>query len=307
VNWVPDTYDEFSLLCENAEDFGLPFEPAPVVRRESLALSDGRRISAIVWGSGDPELVLLHGGGQNAHTWDTVALALGRPVVAIDLPGHGHSDAGQVGSLDVATNALDVAEALTRLCPRARGVVGMSLGGMTTLALAHHAPELVPAAVLVDVTPGVTREKSGAIAVDVGDERTTFLSFDELLERAVRQFPQRSVRALRRGLLHNAMQHEDGTWELRHARHAMVYPGSPATFEPTTPMYGQLWEVVSTMPGRLMLVRGMRPQSVVDDDDEAEFRRRCPSGRVEHLDTAGHNVQSEDPIALAGLIDSFVP
>ena len=28
---------------------------------------------------------------MNAHTWDTVALALDRPLVAFDLPGHGHS------------------------------------------------------------------------------------------------------------------------------------------------------------------------------------------------------------------------
>ena len=34
---------------------------------------------------------LIHGGAQNAHTWDTVALALDRPLVALDLPGHGHS------------------------------------------------------------------------------------------------------------------------------------------------------------------------------------------------------------------------
>ena len=34
----------------------------------------------------------MHGGAQNAHTWDTVALALDRPLVAVDLPGHGHSD-----------------------------------------------------------------------------------------------------------------------------------------------------------------------------------------------------------------------
>ena len=39
-----------------------------------------------------PNSVLLHGGGQNAHTWDTVALALDRPLLAVDLPGHGHSD-----------------------------------------------------------------------------------------------------------------------------------------------------------------------------------------------------------------------
>ncbi len=49
--------------------------------------------------------MLLHGGAQNAHTWDTVALALGRPLVAIDLPGHGHSDAPAEGSLDLRSNA----------------------------------------------------------------------------------------------------------------------------------------------------------------------------------------------------------
>ena len=51
----------------------------------------GTNLSALVWGDADPELVLIHGGAQNAHTWDTVALALGRPALAIDLPGHGHS------------------------------------------------------------------------------------------------------------------------------------------------------------------------------------------------------------------------
>ncbi len=36
-------------------------------------------------------MVFLHGGGQNAHTWDTVILGLGVPALAIDLPGHGRS------------------------------------------------------------------------------------------------------------------------------------------------------------------------------------------------------------------------
>ena len=52
--------------------------------------------------------VLLHGGSQNAHTWDTVAMALDRPLVAIDLPGHGHSDGPgdrPEGQLDAHGNA----------------------------------------------------------------------------------------------------------------------------------------------------------------------------------------------------------
>ena len=86
-------YDEFGLFHENADEWGLPFAAPPTVRREEIEFAPGRVLSALVWGDGPPELVLLHGGAQNAHTWDTVALALDRPLVAIDLPGHGHSDA----------------------------------------------------------------------------------------------------------------------------------------------------------------------------------------------------------------------
>ena len=87
----PAAYDEFGLFAENAEEIGIEFVK-PTVKRVSTEVEKGRNISALVWGDSPPELVFLHGGAQNAHTWDTVALALGRPLLAIDLPGHGHSD-----------------------------------------------------------------------------------------------------------------------------------------------------------------------------------------------------------------------
>ena len=142
-------YDEFSMFHENAEEFGLPYDGPPAVRRASADLGDGRSLSALVWGEREPELVLLHGGAQNAHTWDTVAMALGRPLVALDLPGHGHSDGGKNGYLDVASNADDVAIAIEALAPNSRAVVGMSLGGATTLALSADEVELELCQVLV--------------------------------------------------------------------------------------------------------------------------------------------------------------
>src|SRR5215210_7119711 len=60
-------YDEFGLFAENAAEFGLPYDGPPTVRRESVEVAPGRRLSALVWGSAAPELVLLHGGAQNAH------------------------------------------------------------------------------------------------------------------------------------------------------------------------------------------------------------------------------------------------
>src|SRR3954452_23049938 len=87
-----DAYDEFGLSRDNADEVGLPWNGPPVVRRESVELTGGQQVSTLLWGTGSPELVLLHGGAQNAHTWDTVALALDRALLAVDLPGHGRSD-----------------------------------------------------------------------------------------------------------------------------------------------------------------------------------------------------------------------
>jgi pimeloyl-ACP methyl ester carboxylesterase len=57
---------EFALLNENAEQTGVT-GPSPTVER-----IDRGPISALKFGDGPPRVVFLHGGGQNAHTWDTV-------------------------------------------------------------------------------------------------------------------------------------------------------------------------------------------------------------------------------------------
>jgi pimeloyl-ACP methyl ester carboxylesterase len=56
-----------------------------------------------------------------------------------------------------------------------------------------------------------------------------------------------------------------------------------------------------------MLVRGMLPQSVVSDADEAELVRRRPDARIEHVEGAGHSVQGDKPVELAALIADFAP
>ncbi len=298
---APYSYDEFSMFHENAEEFGIPYAGPPTVERRSVAMDDGRQLSSLIWGTTPPELVLLHGGAQNAHTWDTVALALGRPLLAIDLPGHGHSDGGRHGARNLADNADDVATVITALAPEARAVVGMSMGGMTTIALADRHPELVRRVVLVDVTPTVNAESAQLITNFVrGPE--SFPDFDAILARTVEHNPTRSIASLRRGILHNALQRDDGSWVWRHARHRAEEPPEDGA----TPAFGDLWEAVSRIGVPVMLVRGMRPQSVVDDSGEAELRRRQPTARIEHVQEAGHSIQGDAPVELAGLIDDFV-
>jgi pimeloyl-ACP methyl ester carboxylesterase len=310
-------YDEFGLFHENAAEYGLPFEGPPTVRRERVAIDSDRELSALVWGTGEPELVLLHGGSQNAHTWDTVAMALGRPLVAIDLPGHGHSDGPgprPERQLSAEGNAEDIAVAIAAMAPNALAVVGMSLGGITTIALTGVAPDLVRKAVLVDVTPGVSPAKAKQIT-DFVNGPTSFASFDELLERTIQYNPTRSASSLRRGILHNAVQRDDGTWVWRWARWREGIGGglpseearTAATATPSqAPIFGNLWDLVSNIRVPLLLARGMLSQSVVGDEDEAELLRRLPEAKVVHFEQAGHSIQGDMPVELAQTIDEFV-
>ena len=299
---MPDLipYDEFGLFHENAAEYGLPYDGPPDVRRVEVEVSPGRRVSSLQWGAetGSPELVFVHGGAQNAHTWDTVALALGRPLLAIDLPGHGHSDGGPDGPVSAGTNGRDLAAVVRKLAPDARGVVGMSLGGISSIALAAESPELVRALALVDITPGVTVEKAAPVTNFVNGP-PSFASFDELLARTIEHNPGRSESSLRRGILHNAVQREDGSWVWRYARFRAEKPS-----EAVHPEFGDWWEAVSGLTVPVLLVRGLA-WSVVGDEDVAELLRRQPEARVVGVEGAGHSIQGDRPLELAALLSDF--
>ncbi len=298
-----DTYDEFSFFEENATEAGLPWDGPPTVRRQAVDVGAGRRVSALVWGSEPARVVFIHGGGQNAHTWDTVALALQQPLVAVDLPGHGHSDwPGDSRALDPGAMADDVATAVTRLAPDVAMVVGMSLGGMTAIALATRHPELVRRLALVDITPGVNHDKSSDIAAFLAGPES-FATFDEILQRTIQFNPTRSESSLRRGVLHNAVQREDGSWTWRHQ---LGRPSDSTGLHVDSVNFDSLWDDLEHIGVPVMLVRG-KLSPVVDDADEAEFRRRRPADRVVTVDGAGHSIQGDQPVELAGILADFLP
>jgi pimeloyl-ACP methyl ester carboxylesterase len=56
----------------------------------------------------------------------------------------------------------------------------------------------------------------------------------------------------------------------------------------------------------VLLARGMRPDSVLDDEDERELRRRLPAAQVIHVTEAGHSLQGDTPVELAAIIEDFV-
>jgi pimeloyl-ACP methyl ester carboxylesterase len=287
-------YDEFSFFHENMNEWKID-TAVPNVRRFFVSVDGLRQLSGLRWGDGEPEMVLLHGGAQNAHTYDTVALALSHhSLIALDLPGHGHSDPSIYPASAIASHALDVASALEQLVTPPKPLVGMSLGGLTALLVAHDRTDLVSALVLIDITPGVNADKARHIT-DFVNGPTSFDDFDTLLERTKQHNPTRSESSLRRGILHNAVQRPDGSWAWRHQQHGRS--------ELEAPDAGDLWAKLAELEMPVTLIRAMGPGSVVDDDNEAEFVRRLPNATIVHVTDSGHSVQGDQPLVLAALLE----
>jgi pimeloyl-ACP methyl ester carboxylesterase len=304
-----DDYDEFALLHENASEWGLPTNAEVVVSRESADVGPGQPLSYLSWGSAEPELVLLHGGGQNAHTWDTVALALGRPLVAIDLPGHGRSYRRDDRDYGPWRNVEALAQVLPTIAPSAAAVVGMSLGGATTIRLAAERPDLCRKAVIVDVTPQIndpsrelTTMERGSVSLIGGPP--TYESFDEMAEAAIALSPHRAASGVRRGVRHNASRLANGRWTWRYD---LFGPRQPAAGEDgaTWADFTPLWDDVARINVPTMFLRGgLSP--FVRDEDVAGMRDRLPALRVETVEGAGHAIQSDQPLELVRLVEDFV-
>jgi pimeloyl-ACP methyl ester carboxylesterase len=297
---VTEVYDEFGMFEDNATEVGLPWDGPPAVERVAVAVDGTREVSALRWGTGSPEIVLIHGGAQNAHTWDTVCLALDRPVLCVDLPGHGHSDWRDDHSYWPAHLADDVAAVVRELAPDAGLVVGMSLGGITAICLAAQHPDLVRKLAIVDVTPGVDHAKAEPIVAFVSGPET-FAGFDEILDRTVQFNPTRSVSSLRRGILHNAKENPDGTWTWRwDPMREWNFP------EGEVPDFGSLWDKVDEIACPILFLRGGAPGSVVGDEDQEELLRRQPATQAVTVEGAGHSLQGDQPIETARLLGEFL-
>ena len=280
---------EFALLPENAEQAGVT-GPLPAVHRVDLG-----GISALQWGEQAPRVVFLHGGGQNAHTWDTVIVGLGLPALAVDLPGHGHSTWREDGNYSPQNNAAALAPVLTELAPDADLLVGMSLGGLTAIGVGAVAPDLIRELVLVDVTPSalrrhteMTKEQLGTVALVAGDRE--FPSFAAMLELTTAAAPHRDPKSLRRGVFHNSRRLDSGAWTWRY--------DTIREF----PDFDSLWDDVAGLAAPITLVRG-GTSGFVTDDDAAELGRRATQFRGVHIvDNSGHSVQSDQPRVLIDLL-----
>ena len=291
--------DEFQYLEEDAERMGVS-PPLPRVERREVDGVGGDRLGALVWGDSAPRLAFVHGAGLHAHAWDSVILGVGRPAVAIDLPGHGESRWRDAFDYTPESMADSVAAGIRATAESPVTLVGHSLGGLTSIVIAARNPDLVGALVVIDSVPrdlGASTRRAPVRDFLVGPE--SYPSRAAIVERAVANGFGRDIERLTRGVTINTRVREDGRVVFKHH---LANPPEGMSFFSGRDLSG-LWQYAESLRMPVLLVHATHGS--LEASDVEAFRRHVPQTDSVEFDT-GHNVHRDDPRGLADAIGAFI-
>ena len=237
-------------------------------------------------------VILLHGGGANAHWWDHLAgrMASRRQVYALDFRGHGDSDHPEkrfVGAFNTDLEAM-----LSWLGREDAILIGHSLGAAVAL---DHASRFTATRgiVLVDLARGGT-PRGGRRARLALSLRRTYRTRDEAIER-FRFLPESSHpdEKIRVYIAERSVQLEpDGRFGYKFDAGWFSLPTRPRP---------DLERVLCPS----LLVRGGE-STLLSREAATDFVSKLASGRLIEIPGAGHHVLIDQPDRLLVALEDFI-
>ncbi|MGE6528820.1 alpha/beta fold hydrolase [Pseudomonas sp. NPDC077382] len=164
-------------------------------------------VAAHLYGPEDGQPVIaLHGWLDNAATFSRLAPLLeGLRIVALDLPGHGHSDHRPLGAAyNIWDYAHDVLQAAEQFGWKRFSLLGHSMGAIVSVLLAGAMPERVERLALIDGVIPFTGEAETA-PQKLGESLQKLLAVDDKRKPVYATFEQ-AVAARMKGV--GAVSHE---------------------------------------------------------------------------------------------------
>lgn len=286
---------EFASLLESAADLGLAHDPEVRYLSRQTVLR-GQRFHFLEWGTpGRPQIVLLHGGNQSAHSWDLVSLHLADRyhVFALDQRGHGDSEWSR--ELDYSIDAMVAdADAFIAALELDRPVVfGHSMGGRITLTMAVANPTLARALVIVDVGPEISTEGAKTIQNFV----IRNLEFDDLevfLDNVEKYDPFRTRAHIERTVKYNVLRRVDGRYISKVDHRRIPMPNRELTLDH-----------VSTLDLPVLVVRGAQ-SNILEADAAVRFVDALPQGTLVTVADCGHNVHSGNTAGFLAVVNRYL-
>ncbi|HEX7060100.1 MAG TPA: alpha/beta fold hydrolase [Solirubrobacterales bacterium] len=243
-------------------------------------------------------IVLIHCFTCATDWWDEMAPALARRhrVIALDLLGHGGSEKPDSG-YSIENQADLIAEALGRLDVQQAEVVGHSLGGPVSIALAEQSPQLVERLVIIDSVPDRTYGDVGFIGE---------LPFKPVIGQALwRIKPDFSIRDGLEVAFAPGFPVPDAFVEDVKRMTYSSYSGSHDAFEEYTDEEPLPQRAAAT--GKPLLAIMGAEEQIANDPRAAlaAYRDAVPGVQTELMQGAGHSPNVEKPAETAALVLDF--
>jgi esterase len=262
------------------------------------------RLHYLDWdGASDRDILFLHGGGLNAHTWDMVCLGLREEYRCIAVDQRGHGDSEWSAGMDYTTEAhvRDIEQFADAIGLERFVLVGMSLGGLNSILYAARHSDRLAGLVLVDVGPELRTEGTSKISSFIG-QPAELPSIEDFVERAMQFNPRRNPDLLRTSLLHNLRRLPDGNWTWKYDRRHHGRFDRKAMDAARLKLAERLPEIRCPT----LVVRGEH-SDVFWDEDAEKLVSQLPDARWVTVPNAGHTVQGDNPgdltIALREFLD----
>jgi len=265
---------------------------------------DGRRVNVVDLGEGDEAIVFVHGLGANWQSWleQLPRFAGGRRVLALDLPGFGHSQMPR-GELTITGMGEAVAGVMDARGVDNAVVVGNSMGGFVGIELALVAPEKVVKLVLVSAAAlwneGITARPSVLLNRLARPYATKF--YAQWQWQLALKHPRLRLPALASaGIRHPSAFPLDLAWEL------MSGAGAPGFHEAVQALYD--YKIRDRMPeiaAPTLVVWGTR-DPLVPLWHAFEYEALIPECRVVIFRDTGHVPQLERPARFNQELEEFL-
>jgi len=268
----------------------IPFRSARLPTSGWMMTSDGITLHYLDWPGGPRTLVLLHGGALSAHTFDLLALAIGDDVrcIALDLRGHGES--GWADDYTVERSAADVLNLADQLGLGDFHLAGMSLGGCVA---GHAAPALgdrLASLTFIDVGDEVNFAASARMRAFIEGARPV-ARLEDLVHQALAVSPGTDPDLMLYRYQSLLARRSDGFGWKADRRRPVDFPH----------ILGKLAELTALAPQvacPVLVLKGARSQ-VLSQAGLERFAASFPGGRSIVIPAAGHNIQEDQPAALA--------